>query len=84
MIDIKQIDLGNLNKDELDKVKIMLDISKIQQDISESQARSRQADATIEKMRKENSWFPWLQIITTLITSLLTGGVVVYALSKLL
>lgn len=87
MIDIRSIDLGSLGKDDLEKVKVMLDIHKIQQDIAESQARSRQADATLEqirvtvaKMEKENKWFPWIQIITTM----LTGGIVVFFLAYFL
>lgn len=94
MVDISRIELQALDKDELERVKLMLDISKIQSDIQatqqsieESKARSRQADATLEqirvtvaKMEKENQWFPWLQIMTTF----LTGGVVVFLLTKLL
>lgn len=89
-IDLKSIDLGSLSKDDLEKVKLMLDIQKIQQDIIESQARVnkmrvdidesqsriRQAEATLEQIRltvekseKENKWFPYLQIITTIFTS---------------
>lgn len=39
MVDISRIDLGALDKESLEKVKLMLDISKIQQDIAESQSR---------------------------------------------
>ncbi|MDO5650719.1 MAG: hypothetical protein Q4G13_01095 [Moraxella sp.] len=157
MVDISKIDLGTLDKEHLEKVKLMLDINKIQSDIestrqsinesqararhtntdieqirqsitesqarvshfnadieqirqsinesqartghfnadmeqirqsiNESQARSRQADATLEqiritvkKMEKENNWYPWLQITTTL----LTGGIVVFFLTYFL
>lgn len=105
MVDISRIELQALDKDELERVKLMLDISKIQADIemtrqsiTESQERVKlnadryqadleqmrqsvaQSQATVEKMRKENQWFPWLQIMTTF----LTGGVVVFLLTKLL
>lgn len=102
-----------LDKESLEKAKLMLDISKIQADIeatrqsvTESQARARKSDVDIEnirqtmaqsvaesqlrvhqieqdiaesramvtKMQKEMAWFPYLQIITTI----LTGGAVVF------
>lgn len=107
-----QIDIESLDKDELERVRLMLDISKIQADIEatrqsveESRLRGKQIEqsikesqqgmeatrqsikesqATIEKMRKELAWYPYLQIATTLVTGLLTGGVVVFFLSKVL
>lgn len=101
MVDISRINLGELDKENLEKVKLMLDISKIQQDIATSQVTIEkirqdveQSRATVEqmrlandkylaeteKLRKETQWFPYLQIITTI----LTGGVVVFLLTKLL
>ncbi|WP_323842929.1 hypothetical protein [Moraxella sp. Pampa] len=101
MVDISRIDLGALDKENLEKVKLMLDISKIQADIemtrqsvgknqvdiesirqsiAESQASVEQMKANTAKMQKEMAWFPYLQIITTI----LTGGVVVFLLTKLL
>ncbi|OOS03280.1 hypothetical protein SAMN02745664_1234 [Moraxella cuniculi DSM 21768] len=84
MVDINRIDLGKLDKENLEKVKLMLDINKIQADIEMTRQSVEQSRATVEKMRKENQWFPWLQIITTLTTGILTGGVVVFVLTKLL
>lgn len=80
MIDMSRIDLGTLNKEDLEKVKLMLDISKIQQSITESQASVEQMKANTAKMQKEMAWFPYLQIITTI----LTGGGVVFLLTKFL
>lgn len=87
MVDISRINLGELDRESLEKVKLMLDISKIQQDIVESQSRVGKIEqdvaesrAMVAKMQKEMAWFPYLQIITTI----LTGGVVVFLLTKFL
>ncbi len=80
MVDISRVDLQSLDKDDLEKVKLMLDINKIQADIEATRQSVNESRATVEKMRKENQWFPWLQIMTTF----LTGGVVVLVLTKLL
>ncbi|OOR93446.1 hypothetical protein B0181_00445 [Moraxella caviae] len=63
----------------------MLDITKLQHDIELSRQTveaTRQSVnesyATVEKMRKETAWFPYLQIITTLAT----GSVIAYLLGK--
>lgn len=95
------MNLEELDKDELERVKLMVDISKIQADIEatrqsieatrqsidESHARIEQMRLSNDKylaetarIRKETEWFPYIQIITTI----LTGGVVVYLLTKLL
>ncbi len=87
IVDINRIDLQVLDKDELERVKLMLDINKIQADIeatrqsiNESQASVEQMKINTAKMQKEMMWFPYIQIITTI----LTGGVVVFFLTKLL
>lgn len=107
IMDINNIDLGQLTKDELERVKFMLNINRIQADIEasrqgieESRAAVRRMEQSIEesraivakmhaendkyfaetqKLRKESQWFPWLQMLTTF----LTGGVVVLVLTKL-
>lgn len=80
MVDISRIDLGSLDRENLEKVKLMLDINKIQVDIEATRQSVELSRATVEKMRKENAWFPWLQIITTM----LTGGFVVFFLTYFL
>lgn len=52
MVDISRIDLQTLDKENLEKVKLMLDISKIQQDIAESQVRVSKSNLDIESIRQ--------------------------------
>ncbi|UZA04785.1 hypothetical protein LP092_15005 (plasmid) [Moraxella bovis] len=80
-MDISRIDLGSLEPADLEKVKMMLDIHKIQADIESTRQSVAESMATVEKMRKENAWFPWLQIITTLMSGLLTGGIIIFFLT---
>ncbi|OOR90610.1 hypothetical protein B0181_04645 [Moraxella caviae] len=94
MIDISQINLEQLTIDELNRMKMILDMKKVQQDIEltrqtveETRAAVNKMQAETEKARKETSWFPWVQILTllaTLVTGLLTGGVAMYFLTKLM
>ena len=65
IVDINRIDLQVLDKDELERVKLMLDINKIQADIeatrqsiNESQASVEQMKINTAKMQKEMMWFP--------------------------
>ncbi|OPH36259.1 hypothetical protein LU276_03950 [Moraxella haemolytica] len=84
MVDISRIDLQTLDKENLEKVKLMLDISKIQQDIATSQA-------TVEKMRIENDkfvaetkkiekearFYPYVTL-----GSAMVGGLIVFVLTR--
>ncbi|ELA08729.1 hypothetical protein MOMA_09226 [Moraxella macacae 0408225] len=83
--------LADLTNDELQRLQKMLDIAKLNLDIEESRQRMEESRkrleqdmaesrARTEKLTKELAWYPWLPIATTL----LTGGLVVFLLGKVL
>lgn len=78
MVDISRINLGELDKENLEKVKLMLDINKIQQSIIESQASVEQMKAETAKIQKEARLYPYVTL-----GSAMVGGLIVFVLTRL-
>ena len=51
IVDINRIDLQVLDKDELERVKLMLDINKIQADIEATRQSINESQASVEQMK---------------------------------
>lgn len=52
-------------------------------DLKKTQADIELTRASVDKMIKENKAFPWLQIFTTIVGGLLTGGVMLFIITKI-
>ncbi|ELA08732.1 hypothetical protein MOMA_09241 [Moraxella macacae 0408225] len=57
---------------------------RLEKDLEESRQRMEESRINTAKLTKELAWYPWLQIATTLLTGILTGGFVVFLLGKVL
>ncbi|MFB6350068.1 hypothetical protein ACFBZI_11605 [Moraxella sp. ZJ142] len=53
-MNINDIDLNELNQQQLEKVKFMLNLYKLQEDITRSQEITAQTRATVEQMKIQN------------------------------
>lgn len=104
-MDLDRIDLSTLDNDELERIAMILNLTKIQQDIAKTQQDIAKTQQTLEqdrerwileqkrlelereqmrlsqeKLQKELKWYPWLPLLTAMIT----GGAVVFLLTQLL
>ncbi|OOR88633.1 hypothetical protein B0181_07915 [Moraxella caviae] len=77
----------NIKKIHSENIELQAKTNQSLATIEQIKATVNKMQAETEKARKETSWFPWVQILTllaTLVTGLLTGGVAMYFLTKLM
>lgn len=83
---LENIDLENLSDEQLKRVKQMLDIAKIQQEINQNHeinmATIAKMKAETEKISKETKFYPMLTISMGLVAVI--GGVVAALITKFL
>lgn len=88
-IDLGRLDLETLSKEQLEKVKMILDLNHVQQTINESQQRVAESTATVEKMRaeadkirKESKFYPLIPIILGVVGSGALSALITFLLMK--
>lgn len=97
-VDFEKIDFSQLTKDDLEIIKMILDVNKIQVSIQESQASIEKmkqdvalSQASVEKMRaetdkaiKETRHYPIIPIVVAIITSSAFSGLAVAMIAHFL
>lgn len=83
---LENIDLENLSDEQLKRVKQMLDIAKIQQEINQNHeinmATIAKMKAETEKISKETRFYPMLTVYMGLVA--IVGGIVASLITKFL
>lgn len=83
---LENIDLENLSDEQLKRVKQMLDIAKIQQEINQNHeinmATIAKMKAETEKISKETKFYPMLTVYMGLVA--IVGGIVASLITKFL